>query len=539
MSTNISKKKRDDLLDKIKQIRAFIAAAPQDENTGNLLSYLSELEKDVNGKKYGLVFEEHREEIDEVLDTHTPVLTEDADLFIDHGGQMNFLLEGDNLAALKLLEKTHRGNIDLIFIDPPYNTRNGDFGYDDSRVDLTDTFRHSKWVSFMSERLLVARRLLKNDGVIFIAIDDNEQAALKLLCDQLFGEENFLASIIWQHSIQPKGYSGTFSVRHNYILCYQKTAQFVLNSLPRTDEDNKAYANPDNDPRGRWRSGDVRNALYRPNLIYDIISPSGNVIKPCANGWRWSKETVEEKIKSGEIIFSKDETRIIRKIYLDTLEGRTPETIWFGKDVGTTRSAMSEIKEIFGSSAFGTPKPTSLIERTLRLISRTDATVLDFFAGSGTTGHAVMKLNAEDGGTRRFILCTNNENGICRDVTYERIRRVIDKEDYAASLKYYKVGYVPISDRMYYEYADELLRHIRELVELENGINFTGNEEIAIVLTDEELEIFLDDEGICKRCRKLYMGHDVLLDAQQAQALQEYNIAVNVIPDYYYKELEG
>ena len=539
MSTNISKKKRDDLLDKIKQIRAFIAAAPQDENTGNLLSYLSELEKDVNGKKYGLVFEEHREEIDEVLDTHTPVLTEDADLFIDHGGQMNFLLEGDNLTALKLLEKTHRGNIDLIFIDPPYNTRNGDFGYDDSRVDLTDTFRHSKWVSFMSERLLVARRLLKNDGVIFIAIDDNEQAALKLLCDQLFGEENFLASIIWQHSIQPKGYSGTFSVHHNYILCYQKTAQFVLNSLPRTDEDNKAYANPDNDPRGRWRSGDVRNALYRPNLIYDIISPSGNVIKPCANGWRWSKETVEEKIKSGEIIFSKDETRIIRKIYLDTLEGRTPETIWFGKDVGTTRSAMSEIKEIFGSSAFGTPKPTSLIERTLRLISRTDATVLDFFAGSGTTGHAVMKLNAEDGGTRRFILCTNNENGICRDVTYERIRRVIDKEDYAASLKYYKVGYVPISDRMYYEYADELLRHIRELVELENGINFTGNEEIAIVLTDEELEIFLDDEGICKRCRKLYMGHDVLLDAQQAQALQEYNIAVNVIPDYYYKELEG
>ena len=539
MSTNISKKKRDDLLDKIKQIRAFIAAAPQDENTGNLLSYLYELEKDVNGKKYGLVFEEHREEIDEVLDTHTPVLTEEADLFIDHGGQMNFLLEGDNLAALKLLEKTHRGNIDLIFIDPPYNTRNGDFGYDDSRVDLTDTFRHSKWVSFMSERLLVARRLLKNDGVIFIAIDDNEQAALKLLCDQLFGEENFLASIIWQHSIQPKGYSGTFSVHHNYILCYQKTAQFVLNSLPRTDEDNKAYANPDNDPRGKWRSGDVRNALYRPNLIYDIISPSGNVIKPCANGWRWSKETVEEKIKSGEIIFSKDETRIIRKIYLDTLEGRTPETIWFGKDVGTTRSAMSEIKEIFGSSAFGTPKPTSLIERTLRLISRTDATVLDFFAGSGTTGHAVMKLNAEDGGTRRFILCTNNENGICRDVTYERIRRVIDKEDYAASLKYYKVDYVPISDRMYYEYADELLRHIRELVELENGINFTGNEEIAIVLTDEELEIFLDDEGICKRCRKLYMGHDVLLDAQQAQALQEYNIAVNVIPDYYYKELEG
>ena len=187
----------------------------------------------------------------------------------------------------------------------------------------------------------------------------------------------------------------------------------------------------------------------------------------------------------------------------------------------------------------GTTMKMFLLKKCLQIGTNSNDIILDFFAGSGTTGHAVMKLNAEDGGTRRFILCTNNENGICRDVTYERIRRVIDKEDYAASLKYYKVDYVPISDRMYYEYADELLRHIRELVELENGINFTGNEEIAIVLTDEELEIFLDDEGICKKCRKLYMGHDVLLDAQQAQALQEYNIAVNVIPDYYYKELEG
>lgn len=538
MSTNISKQKREDLLNKIKDIRTFISAAPQDENTGNLLSYLSDLEKDVNGKKYGLVFEEHREEIDEVLDTHTPVLTEDKDLFIDNGGQMNFLIEGDNLASLKLLEKTHKGKIDFVFIDPPYNTKNGDFGYDDTRIDLTDNFRHSKWISFMNMRLSLARRLLKDDGVIFIAIDDNEQAALKLLCDKLFGEENFLANIIWQHSIQPKGYSGTFSVHHNYLLCYQKTTKFVLGSLPRTEEDNKAYSNPDNDPRGKWRSGDVRNALYRPNLIYDIISPSGNVIKPCANGWRWSKETVEEKIKTGEIVFSKDETRIIRKIYLDTLEGRTPETIWFGKDVGTTRSAMSEIKEIFGTNAFGTPKPIGLIERTLRLLTKTDATVLDFFAGSGTTGHAVMKLNAEDGGNRKFILCTNNENNICRDITYERIKRVIEKEDYAASLKYYKVDYVPISDRMYYEYADELLLHIRELVELENGVNFTDNAEIGIVLTEEELDEFIANTDSFVKCRKLYMGHDILPTEEQEKKLQAHDIEISIIPDYYYRDLQ-
>ena len=214
------------------------------------------------------------------------------------------------------------------------------------------------------------------------------------------------------------------------------------------------------------------------------------------------------------------------------------KSIWLETDVITEKGTV-ELGELGLSERFPFPKPLFLLKKCLQIGTNSNDIILDFFAGSGTTGHAVMKLNAEDGGTRRFILCTNNENGICRDVTYERIRRVIDKEDYAASLKYYKVDYVPISDRMYYEYADELLRHIRELVELENGINFTGNEEIAIVLTDEELEIFLDDEGICKKCRKLYMGHDVLLDAQQAQALQEYNIAVNVIPDYYYKELEG
>lgn len=168
-----------------------------------------------------------------------------------------------------------------------------------------------------------------------------------------------------------------------------------------------------------------------------------------------------------------------------------------------------------------------------------NACVLDFFAGSGTTGHAVMKLNAEDGGNRRFILCTNNENNICRDVTYERIKRVIDKENYSASLKYYKVDYIPISDRMYYEYADELLLHIRELVELENGINFTGNAEIAIVLTDEELDEFIENISCYKKCKILYVGHDVLFDAEQAQALKNRKISVNIIPDYYYKELEG
>ena len=228
MSTNISKKKREDLLAKIKEIRTFISAAPQDENTGNLLSYLSDLEKDVNGKKYGLIFEEHREEIDEVLDTHTPVLTEDKDLFIDHGGRMNFLIEGDNLASLKLLEKTHRGTIDLIYIDPPYNTGNKDFVYDDCFVDKNDLFSHSKWLSFMKQRLTIARGLLTKRGAVFISIDDNEQAQLKVLCDEVFGSENFVTCLIW--AAGRKNDSKYISVSHEYMLCYVKSMEYLKNN---------------------------------------------------------------------------------------------------------------------------------------------------------------------------------------------------------------------------------------------------------------------------------------------------------------------
>ena len=179
MSTNISKQNRENLINKIKEIRDFIVAAPQDENTGNLLSYLSDLEKDVNGKKYGLVYEVHREKIDEVLDTNIPVLSEEKDLFVDNGGKINFLIEGDNLASLRLLEKTHKGKIDLIYIDPPYNTLKEGFTYSDTLVDKNDTFRHSKWLSFMKQRMDIAHNLLCKNGVVFISLDDTEVATLR------------------------------------------------------------------------------------------------------------------------------------------------------------------------------------------------------------------------------------------------------------------------------------------------------------------------------------------------------------------------
>lgn len=567
MSTNISKKKRDDLLDKIKQIRAFITAAPQDENTGNLLSYLSELEKDVNGKKYGLVFEEHREEIDEVLDTHTPVLTEDADLFIDHGGQMNFLLEGDNLAALKLLEKTHRGKIKMIYIDPPYNTANKDFAYDDTRVDLTDTFRHSKWLSFMRERLRIARNLLRDDGILFISIDDNEQSDLKLLCDEIFKEENFFSQVIIQSNKRGQTYK-QIAKTHEYLLIYTRSPEAEFNEIDKTDDDNDLNLL---DKIGAYNVRELRNRNpkfgkhNRPNLFYPIyVNPSivdkdgfcpislAYTTDYCVevypfnstggeSCWRWSTKLLSENINSNTQFSNvvarakRDGTFNIYEKYRKTTY--KAKSIWLETDVITEKGTV-ELGELGLSERFPFPKPLFLLKKCLQIGTNSNDIILDFFAGSGTTGHAVMKLNAEDGGTRRFILCTNNENGICRDVTYERIRRVIDKEDYAASLKYYKIDYVPISDRMYYEYADELLRHIRELVELENGINFTGNEEIAIVLTEDELAAFIADKDRFAKCRRLYMGHDLLPDEAQETALFKNKIEISIIPDYYYRDLQ-
>lgn len=603
MSINVSKQKREDLLDKIKQIRAYIAAAPQDENTGNLLSYLSDLEKDVNGKKYGLVFEEHREEIDDVLDTHTPVLTEEPDLFINRGGQMNFLIEGDNLASLKLLEKTHRGKIDLIYIDPPYNTGNQDFIYDDKYIALADGFHHSKWLSFIYERLRIAKSLLSPNGVMTISIGHQEVHNLMLICEELFFEKNVTCITIQTSGGKP---NGGFNITYEFIIFitpkdfspnasenamneyaspYHGMNLATFDQVQRPGQAYPIFVDADGVFAGcgkslseRVKSGEYTGRLE--DFIFDYNeAPKGTVAIwpitkkgiPCV--WRlipsrlindWSKgyiKIVSQKPGKTKNFFSIQylSDGIIKKIEngelktrkafqdnrIPTLDvenyrtsGTTIQTIWMDNAYYTTNGG-NEMAEILGNKkAFSYPKPLALISEVLARITMDDSLVLDFFAGSGTTGHAALKLNAEDGGNRRFILCTNNENGICRNVTYERIRRVIDKENYAASLKYFKVDYVPIDARMYYEYADELLHHIRELVELENGVNFTGNEAIAIVLTEEELSAFIADKERFNKCRKLYMGHDLLPDDQQMQEIEEKEIEINIIPDYYYRDLQ-
>lgn len=346
---------------------------------------------------------------------------------VDFNNTENIYIEGDNLEVLKILQESYFGKIKMIYIDPPYNTGN-DFVYRDNftgdkEAELLESGQideynqrlvtnpdssgryHSDWLTMMYPRLKLARNLLTDDGVIFISIDDNEQVNLKKICDEIFGESNFIICAIWQHSLQPKGYLGKFSVHHNYTLIYSKSSLFQLGALPRTEEHNINYKNPDNDPRGKWRPGDVRNALYRPNLIYDLISPSGNIIPPPDNGWRWSKETMLQKIKEKEIIFNEDETKITRKIYLDSLDGRTPETIWFGKEVGTTRDAASELKTIFGGKTpFDTPKPINLINRMMELSELNDGDiVMDFFAGSSTLAHSVLAYVGKENSKINYI----------------------------------------------------------------------------------------------------------------------------------------
>lgn len=327
--------------------------------------------------------------------------------------QDNFIIKGNNLLALHSLLKKYRGKVKLIYIDPPYNTGKDGFQYNDS-------FNHSSWLTFMHNRLWIAKSLLSEDGSIWITCDDNEFGYLKVICDEIYSSQNCIGTIIWQHSIQGKGYEGKLSIHHNYILGYKRTEIYKLNLLERTEEHNVNYKNPDNDPKGLWRSGDIRNALYRPNLIYDIETPSGKIISPPENGWRFSKETMNEKINTGQIKFSEDETRLIYKIYLGDQEGRVAESIWFGKEVGTTRDGNNEIKDLFGEKAFDTPKPEGLIKRILEISTKQGDIILDYHLGSGTTAAVAHKMGRQYIGIEQM--------GYIETIAVKRLQKVIGKK---------------------------------------------------------------------------------------------------------------
>lgn len=418
--------------------------------------------------QYGLRWMDVPEAFEAEAENTIPTLEEVKEKAIsnDDGKPTHILIEGDNFHALTCLNYTHKGQIDVIYIDPPYNTGSDGFVYKDKRVldkfpDGTTVpadhpLRHSYWLSFMHKRLELAKNLLSDRGVIFISIDDNEQANLKLLCDQVFGEKNFVTDVIWRSADSSNNDSKQFSVDYNHTLVYAQSLSWQPFKIARTKDDNTHYKNPDNDPNGPWFASNVSSPNPRANLMFDIISPQGYTIHPPKNGWRWSKVKMQEFIDSGVIIFPDGGKRLLKKTYLKDQGGIVPSNIWWDVEItGHNRNAKYEIIKLFPelktADVFGTPKPTKLIRRILELTTQPSSTILDFFAGSGTTMHATMQLNEEDGGHRQCILVQQNENNICEAVTYERNKRVMQgytnsKKEYVPglgnSMKYYRTAFV-------------------------------------------------------------------------------------------------
>jgi len=431
-------------------------------------------------KKYGLIWDKKNSQ--EMLDAFVnwenvpedfvpkqfPVLKEIKNKEIKNGKDkpINLLIEGDNYHSLAVLNFTHQNKVDVIYIDPPYNTGNKDFIFNDTFLDKKghkfvekeDPWRHSKWLSFMEKRLVLSKKLLKRTGIIFISIDDNEIAQLKLLCDEVFGEQNFITNFLWRRTKTPPRLSKNVARVHDYILCYAKDIIFAqLNKIPLSAEYiKKTYKNSDNDPRGIWRLVPLLQPDSSANKEFSIIMPDGRSIK---GKWRCSKETFDQYVKDNRLVVSKDGSPN-RKLFLSEIDGQIVDT-WLD-DIATNEMASKEIEEFFGTNAyFSSPKPTDLIKFIVKIGGKENLTILDFFAGSGTTGQAVLELNNEDGGNRKFILCTNNEeinnNGskikhkICTDVCYPRVEKVINGyknskgkkiAGLGGNLKYFKTDFV-------------------------------------------------------------------------------------------------
>ena len=419
--------------------------------------------------QYGLRWMDVPEAFEAEAENAIPTLEEVPDKAIsnDDGKPTHILIEGDNFHALTCLNYTHKGTIDVIYIDPPYNTGSDGFVYKDKRVldkfpDGTTVptdhpLRHSYWLSFMHKRLELAKNLLSDRGVIFISIDDNEQANLKLLCDQVFGEKNFIAQIVWQKIHSIKNDARYFSQSHEYVFVYAQNIDSVkIQLLPRTEAMNSRYTNKDNDPRGPWQSGDLVATGERTNGHFIVTSPkTGKQFDvPQGKHWVYSEANLLELVASNSIWFGEDGNSFPRKKrFLSEVQGgRTPNTIWLSEEVGNNQTATREIIDLFNERGkFDFPKPLFFIQQLIQLASQPSSIILDFFAGSGTTMHATMQLNEEDGGHRQCILVQQNENNICEAVTYERNKRVMQgytnaKGEAVAglgnSMKYYRTAFV-------------------------------------------------------------------------------------------------
>jgi site-specific DNA-methyltransferase (adenine-specific)/adenine-specific DNA-methyltransferase len=382
------------------------------------------------------------------LDVPFRLLKADSTLSSGNSSSGNLIVQGDNLVALKALLPYYGGTVKCIYIDPPYNTGNEKWVYNDNvnspeiRAWLGDVVgreaedlnRHDKWLCMMYPRLRLLQEFLRPDGAIFISIDDNEVANLKLLMDEIFGPKNFVATIIWQKNFSPKNSAKHFSEDHDYILVYSPDAEhWRPNLVPRGDRQAVRYQNPDDDPRGPWTSGDLSARNFYSLGTYPITTPSGRVIPgpPKGTYWRVSKETFDELDRDKRIWWGKSGANVprLKRFLSEVQDGIVPQTLWMHSEVGNTQEAKKELLQAVPNAplVFITPKPTRLITRILQLATEKDSLVMDSFAGSGATGHAVLKTNKADGGTRRFILIEIEER-VCQDVTAERVKYAVQTE---------------------------------------------------------------------------------------------------------------
>ncbi len=384
----------------------------------------------------------------------------------------NLIIQGDNLKALKALLPTYAGKVKCIYIDPPYNTGNGSWIYNDNvnspmikewlgkEVNIEDLTRHDKWLCMMMPRLKLLRELLSEDGAIFISIDDNEQHNLRCLLDEIFGGQNFIQNIIWQKKYSPQNDAKYFSDMHDFIICYAKNKiegeqklGWQRNLLDRTEEMNDRYSNPDNDERGDWKPADFSVKTYSKEYDYPITLPSGKVVNPPkGRSWNTSKGNFKKLIGDKRVWFGEAGNNIpaIKKFLTEVKQGSVPVSIWGYKEVGHNQEAKQELKDIFNEIQlpFDTPKPVRLLKRIIQIATNENDIILDSFAGSGTTAHAVLGLNKEDGGNRKFILVEQED--YANSITAERVRRVIKgvknaksetlKKGTGGSFSYFQLG---------------------------------------------------------------------------------------------------
>ena len=503
-----------------------------------LLAEIERLKKELKKKKkYGLVWEDKPEDVVEMCKEKLPVLKEvkSKEIITDKNKPVNLLIEGDNYHSLSVLNYTHKGKIDVIYIDPPYNTGNKDFKYNDSFVDKEDSFRHSKWLAFISKRLHLAKSLLSKDGVIFISIGEDEVAQLKLLCNEVFGEKNYITNFIWektQHFGRQKvnSYSNA-----DYILCYAKQLnnsglkELLVESIKEEHEDAPLYnaSNPVNTLTipakkvifnildGEYtRTTDEKYKLIQKVIVKNGKNKNALVLRFKS---RWSQKNVEKELEKGTTFWVKSENFAIRAIYgSGKTSNESPKQIIFtngnnefvaksrfGQKVGVNEEASNELFNMIGEqNIFEYPKPRTLVEYLTSLLFdhyennyQKDITVLDFFAGSGSTGHAILNLNKIDNGKRVFILCTNNEENICSDICYPRVQKAITGyktkkgekiEGLGGNLKYFKTDFVD-----YKESTDR------------NKIKLTKEAVEMLCVKEGTFESVLDNEAF-----KIFKNHD-------------------------------